>query len=222
VCDFERKREISVPETTFKVVRSYLLFLISAFALFATDIGEKMATSISRMQAAAEKQQASVARQAAGFSPWFTSVSMQEQVTGNCDALHPDTLRKMIVEASTREGVNPMLVEAMAHRESAGRPCAVSEKGAQGVMQLMPDTATELGVQDPFDPEQNIAAGARYIKQMLIRYKGDLRLALAAYSAGPRRVDAAKDVPGIAETQAYVASILSVMRKLEEPAQEIQ
>jgi soluble lytic murein transglycosylase-like protein len=110
-----------------------------------------------------------------------------------------------------------MLIQAMVRRESGGRPCAVSVKGAQGLMQLMPDTQYDLGVRDPFDPAENIAGGVRYIRQMLNRYKGDMRLALAAYNAGPQRVDAGKDVPAIAETQAYVTAIMSALKSVEEP-----
>jgi soluble lytic murein transglycosylase-like protein len=75
-------------------------------------------------------------------------------------------------------------------------------------MQLMPETAGELSVKDPFDPKENIAAGARYLKQLLDKYKGDTRLALAAYNAGPNAVDAASGVPDIAETRDYVEAIL--------------
>ena len=81
-----------------------------------------------------------------------------------------------------------------------------------GLMQLMPDTAQSLKTKDPMDPEQNMEGGASYLKQMLVRFKGDLRLALAAYNAGPERVDGPKPgVPDIAETRDYVESIMKAL-----------
>jgi soluble lytic murein transglycosylase-like protein len=97
-------------------------------------------------------------------------------------------------------------------KESAFYPCAVSPKGALGLMQLMPATAEMLGVTDPFDPKQNVDAGAKFLKQLIEKYAGDLPLALSAYNAGPARVDTARGVPDIAETKNYVADILSSIR----------
>ncbi|HUP04630.1 MAG TPA: lytic transglycosylase domain-containing protein, partial [Bryobacteraceae bacterium] len=88
------------------------------------------------------------------------------------------------------------------------RPCAVSASGAQGLMQLMPDTADQLAVTDPFDPAQNIEAGARYLKDLIDRYKGDLAQALAAYNAGPGATPQSGGIPAIPETRDYVDSIL--------------
>jgi soluble lytic murein transglycosylase-like protein len=86
-----------------------------------------------------------------------------------------------------------------------------------GLMQLMPETARELTVADPFDPAQNIQGGARYLGQLLERYNGDLSRALAAYNAGPARVDAANGIPNIAETQSYVKSILAKVQGSASP-----
>lgn len=115
----------------------------------------------------------------------------------------------MIKEAAAREKIKEDLVRAVIERESAFRPCAVSPKGAQGLMQLMPGTAAELGVTDVFDPKQNIDGGTRYLKQLLDRYEGKTELALAAYNAGPARVDKAGGVPAIEETRAYILNIMS-------------
>ena len=110
-----------------------------------------------------------------------------------------------------RHAINPALVRAVIQAESAWNTRAVSPKGAQGLMQLMPETATELGVVDPFDPAQNIQAGVRYLKSLLDRYDGNAELALAAYNAGPGAVDKyGRKVPPYRETQAYVRKIVSV------------
>jgi soluble lytic murein transglycosylase-like protein len=102
-------------------------------------------------------------------------------------------------------------------RESAFYPCALSDKGAIGLMQLLPEVAQQFGA-DPLDPKQNINAGAQYLKELLARYKGDLKLALAAYNAGPQRVDAEKKVPDIPETTAYVDAILKDLNSKQPPA----
>jgi soluble lytic murein transglycosylase-like protein len=83
-------------------------------------------------------------------------------------------------------------------------------------MQLMPATQSELGVRDPFDPVQNVSAGARYLKQLLDRYKSNLRLTLAAYNAGPQRVEPGGDVPSIPETRAYVQAIMRDLQAVDE------
>ena len=119
----------------------------------------------------------------------------------------PAEVRSAIHRTSASLGLSPALLEAVAWRESRFNPAAVSPKGALGTMQLMPATARELGV-DPDDPEQNIAGGGLYLRRMLHRYGGDLRLALAAYNAGPGAVDRHGGVPPYPETRAYVAAIL--------------
>jgi soluble lytic murein transglycosylase-like protein len=106
-----------------------------------------------------------------------------------------------------RNGLSPALLEAVVWQESRWRPTAVSPKGAQGLAQLMPGTARELGV-DPRDPVANLEGGARYLRQQLNRFGGDVERALAAYNAGPGRVTRAGGVPNIPETRAYVAAIL--------------
>jgi len=93
-------------------------------------------------------------------------------------------------------------------QESAFRPCAVSPKGAMGLMQLEPGTAADLGVKNPFDPADNVLGGARLLRQLLNRYDGDLSMTLSAYNAGSGRVDAAMGVPAIPETIDYVKRIL--------------
>ncbi len=129
----------------------------------------------------------------------------------DCGPLPEDQLKGLIEEAATRENVKADLLRGIVRQESAARPCAVSAKGAEGLMQLMPATSAEFGVSDPFDPKQNIQAGARLMKQLLTRYSGDVTKALAAYNAGSARVDEADGVPAIRETMRYVSNILSAL-----------
>ena len=114
----------------------------------------------------------------------------------------------VLEEAALREGREAKLLAAVLQQESGYRPCAISPKGAQGLMQLMPDTAKKFGLTDAFDIKQNIDAGAKYLKELITRYGGKLDLALAAYNAGPENVDAAGGIPAIPETTAYVRDIL--------------
>jgi soluble lytic murein transglycosylase-like protein len=119
----------------------------------------------------------------------------------------PETYRAKVLELSARFDLSPTLIEALVWQESRWRQGAVSPKGAQGLAQLMPGTARELGV-DPSDPFANLEGGARYLRQQIDRFDGDLEKALAAYNAGPGRVEKAGGIPRIRETQEYVAAIM--------------
>jgi membrane-bound lytic murein transglycosylase MltF len=117
-------------------------------------------------------------------------------------------LPSVINEISSRHHLDPDLVNSVIHAESGFNPKAVSRKGAQGLMQLMPGTASRLGVDDAFDPGANVEGGTRYLRALLERYNFDLVKALAAYNAGPLRVEHYGGVPPYSETQAYVARIV--------------
>ena len=131
---------------------------------------------------------------------------------GNCEKLTDAEVDALVSAAAARERIDPRLIRVVMKIESAFRPCVVSSKGARGLMQLMPGTAAQYGVSDAFNPRQNVAAGARYLHDLLDRYDGNLTLALSAYNAGPATVDRANGTPDIAETKNYVKSILTVVR----------
>ena len=130
-----------------------------------------------------------------------------------------------IKEVAERYGVDPSLVHAVIGVESAFNPWAVSRKGAQGLMQLMPRTASALGVRDSFNPRENIEGGVRHLRYLLDRYPGDLPLALAAYNAGEGAVDSYRGIPPYAETQQYVQKVLErgggVVVQVSAPVQAI-
>jgi soluble lytic murein transglycosylase-like protein len=118
------------------------------------------------------------------------------------------TIQDHVFDAGKTTGIDPDFLDSVIHYESGYNPRAVSKKGAQGLMQLMPDTAQQLGVRNSFDPAQNVQGGAAYLRQLLDLYHGDAQKALAAYNAGPGRVQQYKGVPPYRETQAYVAAII--------------
>ncbi len=117
----------------------------------------------------------------------------------------------LISQTAREHEVEGALVKAVVHVESAFDPDATSYKGAMGLMQLMPGTASRFGVHDAYQPTENVAGGVRYLKSLLGRYNGDLRLALAAYNAGEGAVDQTKSIPPYSETQSYVRKVLSAL-----------
>ena len=114
----------------------------------------------------------------------------------------------IISQASERFKVDPFLIKAVIKAESDFNQNAVSQKGAQGLMQLMPGTAEDMKVEDPFNPEENIFGGTRYLSMMLSRFNNDMRLALAAYNAGPERVEDHRGIPPIPETKSFIEKVM--------------
>jgi soluble lytic murein transglycosylase-like protein len=144
------------------------------------------------------------------------SVSIDNVRAGN----PADEYAKIIDEAAVVYGVPSSLIRAVMQAESSYNPKAVSEVGAQGLMQLMPGLAREMGVTDPFDPRQNIMAGAKYLRKLLDTHSGNIRLALASYNAGPSNVKRYKGIPPFEETRNYVKKITGLLA--EEAAADTQ
>lgn len=130
--------------------------------------------------------------------------------------LNLDAYSDEIAAAAKESGVDPSLLRAVIHAESAFKRYAVSDKGAQGLMQLMPGTAADLGVGDPFDAAQNIRGGADYLAQLLKQFNGDEKLATAAYDAGPQNVQKYKGVPPFDETRVYVQRVATLHKRYRE------
>jgi soluble lytic murein transglycosylase-like protein len=156
----------------------------------------------------------------AGYPPRMTRQGKQSDFAASGQAkksdrtahLNDQSYDPIIASASARFAVDPDLVRAVIKAESNFNAQAVSPKGAQGLMQLMPPTAWELGVVDPFDPAENIHGGVKYIRYLLDLFHGDYSLALAAYNAGPSRVANKNRIPSIAETQEYVKRVLEYFK----------
>jgi len=122
--------------------------------------------------------------------------------------LSPEDLREMLVKAGREHNLDVDLLSSLVKAESGGNVRAVSRAGARGLMQLMPSTAAELGVEDSFQPQQNVRGGSTYLDALLTRYHDNLALALAAYNAGPAAVDKYRGIPPYRETRAYVACVI--------------
>ena len=121
----------------------------------------------------------------------------------------PRTLSEVVSDAGQRTRIDPDFIASVIHAESGGNPRAVSPKGARGLMQLMPQTASRLGVTNAFDPKANVDGGSRYLATLLEQYHGDAQKALAAYNAGPHGVEQYRGVPPYRETRSYVARVIN-------------
>ncbi len=137
--------------------------------------------------------------------------------TSSVRMLNKNAYDHLIKQHAAAHGVDPHLVKAVMMAESNGNPLAISHKGAQGLMQIMPDTAQFLDLRNPFDPEENIQAGARYLKILNELFKGNLELVLAAYNAGPQRVmQNNMSIPPISETINYVKRVKLFYSRLKD------
>ena len=206
----------------YPVSRYFILIVVWCAGAMAENGVEQQLASAARQRLAVNAMQPSLANQASAVRKQVhTSVAQppeffvlaepelaQERATPGCDALTEFQSRGLVERAARKAGLDPNLLQAVAVQESAMRPCALSAKGAMGIMQLMPATAADLGVGNPFDAAESLNGGAALLKQLMSRYSGDLNRVLGAYNAGPARVDAANGVPAIPETMSYVQSIL--------------
>jgi soluble lytic murein transglycosylase-like protein len=129
--------------------------------------------------------------------------------------LAPTAYREHVRRAADKYGLSEELLQAVMAVESGFRPGAISEKGAMGLMQLMPDTARRMYVRDVWSPEENIDGGARYLRTLANKYEGDLVKTLAAYNAGPEAVNRAGGVPSYPETTEYVKRVLDIYGQLK-------
>jgi soluble lytic murein transglycosylase-like protein len=148
------------------------------------------------------------------------AISQENTITSNnykrsARSSIPHPYREIIYSRAKKYEIKPSLVSAVITIESNWNSKAISPVGAKGLMQLMPATAKEMGVTDPFNPHENIEGGARYLRHLLDRFDGDVTLALAAYNAGPRRIRRFKGIPPIRETQRYVTKVLEVYQREE-------
>jgi len=128
---------------------------------------------------------------------------------------HPVRIEEALSAASQKNNISPDLLRSVIRAESGFNPGARSPKGAQGLMQLMPATAARMGVRDAFDPAQNVDGGARYLRELLGRYNNNLTFALAAYNAGPERVERFHGVPPYRETVSYVSRVLQNLNEAQ-------
>jgi soluble lytic murein transglycosylase-like protein len=211
-------------------VRSAILAILAVAGAARGEEKRPQETARAAQEAAVRKQRAAIEAVASGpvaasLAKQKESIRKQAEPAGSfrtvapvalpadlaCEPMPQRELATLIQETARTEGLTPDLLRLVIAKESAARPCAVSSKGAMGLMQLMPDTARELGVSDPFNPSQNVAAGSRLLRRLLDRYGDDLALALGAYNAGPQNVDRWQGLPPFVETVDYVADIMGTL-----------
>jgi soluble lytic murein transglycosylase-like protein len=169
----------------------------------ADRIRAAMAASLAQQRASVRAQVESAAAAGSSRNPF-----LMPEVAG-CEAVSQPELSRMIDDIAPKQNVSPALVREVVRQESGFYPCAVSPKGAAGLMQLMPATQVQFQVKNPFSPKESLEAGSKLLRDLLDRYHGDLSLALSAYNAGAERVDKAGAVPEIPETKNYVLGILN-------------
>jgi soluble lytic murein transglycosylase-like protein len=223
-CQFHSRRERSLWRRAGRIAsRSVAVLLGIPLAVTAFDLPisamsiKTVGLESLRMTKAVKARATAAPQQRASTLPIFTTDAVREQFLSAPRTLSLDVFKEqyfrtnvpygaIIYREARRNDLPPELVAAMVHTESDFRPKLVSNKSAQGLMQIVPDTARTLGIANPFDPEQNIAAGTRYFRYLLNRFD-DQRIALAAYNAGPTNVERFGGVPPFPETRAYIEKV---------------
>ncbi|MBI1750925.1 MAG: lytic transglycosylase domain-containing protein [Acidobacteria bacterium] len=173
-------------------------------AIYVNDHGKRVYVNA---EPPAPRRTAPARSSAKTAAPQAATVRSSPVAAARSRQLSKTELERIVHETAARHRVDPALVRAVIEAESGWKPNAVSRKGAQGLMQLVPGTAEKLGVSDTFDPAQNVDGGVKYLRMLLERYNGDMDKALAAYNAGPGAVDRARGVPNYPETRAYVQKV---------------
>ena len=226
-CQHHRARESSLWRRAGRIVSRSVAVMVSiplAVAAFDLPISAMNIKTVgieslrvSRAVMKGQPQPRKQEPQQAAALPIFTTQAVREQFLAPPRVISLDVFKEqyfrehvpygaIIYREARKNGLPPELVAAMVHTESDFRPKLVSHKSAQGLMQIVPETARTLGIANPFDPEQNIAAGTRYFRYLLNRFD-DQRIALAAYNAGPTNVARFGGVPPFPETQAYIEKV---------------
>jgi soluble lytic murein transglycosylase-like protein len=187
-------------------VRLYLMPSAGAGPAVGDDSNyiEVAASAVLRVESIPDPPMPVAAAVAGSVSAAPAGTPARDLVTG----LTPAEMRQMLARAGTLHNIDADLLASVVAAESGGNARAVSRAGARGLMQLMPGTATVLGVKDSFAPEENIGGGTAYLDALLTRYGDNMALALAAYNAGPEAVDRYHGIPPYAETRAYVARVI--------------
>ena len=179
---------------------------------------ETLQSAMAKQRAAIAVQRLAVKQQRDSVVPWMLATPRIEATSGmeaaaeDCDPIGDPELTPLITSAAQQHKLEPRLLRGVIEQESGFHACAMSAKGAMGLMQLMPATVDQFKVDDVFDPKQNIEAGATYLRQLLDKYKDDVKLALAAYNAGPTTVDQTGGIPDIKETRDYVEGVIKKMQ----------
>jgi soluble lytic murein transglycosylase-like protein len=219
-CQLHRQREQSLWRRAARIASRGVAVLISvplAVTAFDLPISAMNIKTVGLDSLRITRATTSIAPKNEAALPIFTTSAVREQFLGPAPVLSLDVFKEeyfrthvpygaIIYREARRNELPPELVAAMVHTESDFRPRLVSNKSAQGLMQIVPETARILGVANPFDPEQNIAAGTRYYRSLLKRF-GNERIALAAYNAGPTNVDRFGGVPPFPETRSYIEKV---------------
>jgi soluble lytic murein transglycosylase-like protein len=195
-------KQTTIQILSVEIIRFFFIFaMILSVSLVSIHTGQRHVRVIKKTLgiSASSISQPLADENAGGYSVYgvlFRHMNKKEQF------FHP-----IIVQVSSRHQVDPALVKAIIMAESGYNPKAISKKGAKGLMQLMPSTAQALGVEDIFNPKQNISGGVRYFKQLVNRFDGDIKLALAAYNAGSRNVRQYQGIPPFKSTQYYIKKV---------------